>query len=49
MRSSRAARMSFTQLQLDEEDSYVMVLSFHGINKQEHIDFIFRDEAIWKC
>ena len=34
---------SFSQLQLDEEDAYVDMLSFHGINKPEHIDFIFKD------
>ena len=34
---------SFTQLQLNEEDSYVDLLSFHGINKPEHLEYIFKD------
>ena len=34
---------SFAELQLNDEDSYVDLLSFHGINKPEHLDYILRD------
>ena len=34
---------SFSQLQLDTEDSYVDLFSFHGINKKEHLEYILKD------
>ncbi len=34
---------SFAKLQLEEEDEYIDLLSFHGVNKPEHIDYILRD------
>ena len=34
---------SFAKLQLEEDDAYVDLLSFHGVNKPEHLDYILRD------
>jgi predicted aldo/keto reductase-like oxidoreductase len=34
---------SFSQLQLDEEDSYIDLFGFHGINKPEHLEYIMRE------